>query len=83
MIELGAGTLSLIFLVGIMVGIMAGFHIALVLVGVASIIGYFTVGPEVYFLILIPASYTLFKSNMLAIPLFTFMGVVLYKSRLS
>ncbi len=80
MIELGPGILSLIFLVGIMVGIMAGFPIALVLVGVASIIGYFTVGPEVYFLIYVRASSMLLNYNMLAIPLFTFMGVVLSKS---
>lgn len=80
MIELGAGILSLIFLVGIMVGIMAGFPIALVLVGVASIIGYFTVGPEVYFLIYVRASSMLLNYNMLAIPLFTFMGLVLSKS---
>ncbi|MEE8420761.1 MAG: TRAP transporter large permease subunit, partial [Dehalococcoidales bacterium] len=80
MIELGAGTLSLIFLVGIMVGILTGFHIALVLVGVAVIIGYFTVGPAVFFLIYIRASVMILNYNMLAIPLFTFMGVVLSKS---
>lgn len=80
MIELGAGTLSLIFLAAIMVGIMAGFHIALVLVGVSSIIGYFILGPEVYYLIYMRASHMLLNYNMLAIPLFTFMGVVLSKS---
>ena len=83
MIELGAGTLSLIFLVGIMVGILTGFHIALVLMGVAGIIGYFTVGPAVFFLIYIRASVMILNYNMLAIPLFTFMGVVLSKSMIA
>jgi tripartite ATP-independent transporter DctM subunit len=81
--ELSPEILALILLLAVVAGVLTGYHIALVLVGVGTIIGYFTVGPAVFFLIYIRASHMLLNYNMLAIPLFTFMGVILSHSTIA
>ncbi len=80
MIELAAETYTLIFVLVILVGVLSGYHIALVIGGVGAIIGYLTMGPLVIELAKMRISAMLLNYNMLAIPLFTFMGAILAHS---
>jgi tripartite ATP-independent transporter DctM subunit len=82
-IELTPEILTLVFLLAILGGVLLGYHIALVVAGVGTVIGYITIGPEVFFVIYIRASSMLLNYNMLAIPLFTFMGVMLSHSTIA
>jgi len=82
-IELSPEVLTLILLLAILGGVLSGYHIALVLAGVGTIIGYFIMGPKVFFLMYIRVYDMMMNYNMLAIPLFTFMGVMLSHSTLA
>jgi tripartite ATP-independent transporter DctM subunit len=79
-IQVNPEALALIFFLAILVGVLTGYHIALVLIGVGTVIGYLTLGPNVLFLIYSRASAMITNYNMIAIPLFTFMGVMLSHS---
>jgi tripartite ATP-independent transporter DctM subunit len=81
--ELSPEILSLIFLLAILGGVLTGYHIALVLIGVGSIIGYFVVGPAVFILMYMRVNAMIMNYNMIAIPLFTFMGVMLSHSTIA
>ena len=80
MIEISPEILAVVFLLAIFVGVLSGYHVALVLIGVGTVIGYFTVGPNVGYLLYARASSMILNYNMVAIPLFTFMGVMLSRS---
>ena len=80
MIELSPEIYTLIFVVAILIGVLAGYNIALVIGGVGAIIGYLTLGPLVAVLANMRISSMLLNYNMLAIPLFTFMGAILAHS---
>ncbi|KPK20826.1 MAG: C4-dicarboxylate ABC transporter [Dehalococcoidia bacterium SG8_51_3] len=75
--------MTLVLVVAVLIGILSGFHIALVLIGVATIIGYFFVGPPIFWLMYSRINNMIMNHNMLAIPLFTFMGVLLAHSMLA
>ncbi len=83
MIEISPEIMALVLLVAALVGILSGFHIALVLIGVATIIGYLVIGPPVFWLMYSRIYHMIMNHNMLAIPLFTFMGVLLAESTLA
>ncbi len=83
MIELSPEIWTLIFLLAILGGVLTGYHIALVLIGVGTIIGYFLMGPKVFFLMSWRVNNMIMNYNMLAIPLFTFMGVMLSHSTIA
>jgi len=80
MIELSPEVYTLIFVVAILIGVLAGYNIALVIGGVGAIVGFLTVGPLVATLANMRISAMLLNYNMLAIPLFTFMGAILAHS---
>jgi tripartite ATP-independent transporter DctM subunit len=65
---------------GIFLGVLTGFPLAFVVGSVGLIVGYFTLGPQT-FEILYGRLYSLsLNYPLLAVPLFTFMGVVLQRS---
>ena len=80
MTELSPEIYTLIFVVAILIGVLAGYNIALVIGGVGAIVGYLTLGPLVAVLANMRISSMLLNYNMLAIPLFTFMGAILAHS---
>jgi len=82
-IDISPEIMTLVLVVAVLIGILSGFHIALVLVGVATIIGYFFVGPPIFWLMYSRINNMIMNHNMLAIPLFTFMGVLLAHSMLA
>ena len=69
--------LTAVFLLAIFFGVLSGFHVALILIGVGAVLGYLTVGPNVVHILYMRASSMILNYNMIAIPLFTFMGVML------
>ena len=77
MIDLSPEIYTLIFVVAILVGVLAGYNIALVIGGVGAIVGYLTMGPLVAVLADMRISAMLLNYDMIAIPLFTFMGAIL------
>jgi len=82
-IDISPEIMTLVLVVAVLIGILSGFHIALVLIGVATIIGYFFVGPPIFWLMYSRINNMIMNHNMLAIPLFTFMGVLLAHSMLA
>ena len=80
MIDLSPEIYVLIFVVAILAGILSGYHIALVIGGVGAIVGYLTMGPLVAVLADMRISAMLLNYDMIAIPLFTFMGAILAHS---
>ena len=72
--------LTIAFLLSIFLGVLSGYHVALVLIGVGMLFGYVTMGPSVVYLLYPRVSSMIMNYNMIAIPLFTFMGVMLSRS---
>jgi len=80
LIELSAEAITAIMIGGIFIGVLTGFPLAFVVGSVGLIVGYITLGPQA-FEILYGRLYSLsLNYPLLAVPLFTFMGVVLQKS---
>jgi len=73
-------TITAIFIVSIIAGAMTGYPIALILGGISLIIGYFTLGITVFTLMYMRSINLLLNYNLLAIPLFIFMGYILGES---
>jgi tripartite ATP-independent transporter DctM subunit len=82
-IELSPEIFTLVFLLAMLGGVLTGYHIALVLIGVGTIIGYFLIGPKIFWLMNVRVIHMIMSYNMLAIPLFTFMGVMLSHSTIA
>ncbi len=80
MIEINPEVLTIAFLLAIFFGVLTGYHVALILIGVGALFGYFTVGPNVGYLLYARVNSMILNYNMVAIPLFTFMGVMLSRS---
>jgi len=80
MIGISPEILAAGFLLAIFIGVLTGYHVALVLIGVGFVFGFFTIGPKVFHLLYIRAGAMILDYNMVAIPLFTFMGVILSRS---
>lgn len=83
MIEISPEILALIFLLAILGGVLTGYHIALVLIGVGTVIGYLVMGPKVFILMLMRVNFMILNYNMIAIPLFTFTGLMLSHSTIA
>ena len=80
MIELSPEIITMIMLGGIFLGVMTGFPLALVVGSVGLIMGYLLLG-EATFEIIYVRVYSLAQNYpLLAVPLFTFMGVMLQRS---
>lgn len=81
MIELSADIVALLMLGGVFTLVLTGFPIAFVIGSVAFIVGILVFGPETTYHILYSRFYGLsLNYPYLAVPLFTFMGVVLQHS---
>ena len=77
MIDLSAELITLLMISGIIVGVMTGFPLAFVVGSVGLIMGYLLLG-NASFEIIYSRLYSLsLNYPLLAVPLFTFMGVVL------
>jgi len=80
LIDLSVEAITAIMIGGIFVGVLTGFPLAFVVGSVGLIVGYFLLGPQA-FEILYGRLYSLsLNYPLLAVPLFTFMGVILQKS---
>ena len=80
MIELSPELITIIMLGGILLGVMTGFPLALVVGSVGLITGYLLLG-DATFQIIYSRLYSLAQNYpLLAVPLFTFMGVMLQRS---
>jgi tripartite ATP-independent transporter DctM subunit len=80
LINLSAEALTAIMIGSIFVGVLTGFPLAFVVGSVGLIVGYVMLGPQA-FEIIYGRLYSLsLNYPLLAVPLFTFMGVVLQKS---
>ncbi|MCD6486380.1 MAG: TRAP transporter large permease subunit [Syntrophobacterales bacterium] len=81
MIELSAEVVAFLMLGGVLTLVMTGFPIAFVIGSVAFIVGLLIFGPTTTYHILYSRIYALsLNYPYLAVPLFTFMGVVLQHS---
>ena len=81
MIEISAELVTLLMLGGVLVLVMTGFPIAFVIGSVAFFVGLLVFGPTTTFHILYSRFYDLsLNYPYLAVPLFTFMGVILQHS---
>ncbi len=80
MIELSPEVITAIMIGGILLGVLTGFPLAFVVGSVGLIMGYLLLG-DAAFEILYSRLYSLAQNYpLLAVPLFTFMGVVLQRS---
>ena len=80
MIDLSPEIITIIMLGGILVGVMTGFPLGLVVGSVGLIVGYVLLG-DATFEIIYQRLYSLSQNYpLLAVPLFTFMGVMLQHS---
>ena len=81
MIDISAELVTFLMLGGVFALVMTGFPIAFVIGSVSFIIGFLIFGPETTFHILYSRFYGLsLNYPYLAVPLFTFMGVILQHS---
>lgn len=81
MIELSAELVTILMLGGVFVLVLTGFPIAFVIGSVSFIVGVLIFGPQTAFHILYSRFYELsLNYPYLAVPLFTFMGVILQHS---
>ncbi|MBA7628821.1 C4-dicarboxylate TRAP transporter large permease protein DctM [subsurface metagenome] len=81
MIEsISAEILTLIMIVGVIVGIMIGYPLALALGAVGLIVGYAVLGAPVFELFYVRLFKMLYNYILLAVPLFIFMGTIMAKS---
>jgi len=69
--------MTLIMFLGLVIGIMAGFPIAFVMLGISLIVGLIGVGPIFFHMMLLRTFNTMNHYVLAAIPLFVFMGVML------
>ncbi|MEA3453452.1 MAG: TRAP transporter large permease subunit, partial [Candidatus Caldatribacteriota bacterium] len=81
MIELSAEVVTFLMLGGVFALVLTGFPIAFVIGSVAFIVGILIFGPDITYHILYSRFYGLsLNYPYLAVPLFTFMGVILQHS---
>jgi len=79
-IELSPGIITTIMIAAILVGVLTGFPLAFVVGSIGLIMGYLLLG-DAAFEIIYSRLYSLAQNYpLLAVPLFTFMGVVLQRS---
>ena len=80
MIELSPEMVTIIMIVGILLGVMTGFHLGIVIGGIGLIVGYVVFGTMVFDL-LYSRFFDLINHYVLAaVPLFIFMGLMLERS---
>jgi len=80
MIELSPELLTILMLGGVWVGILTGYPLALILGGVALVLGFAVWGPTVGEVLYPRMEKTLLNYILLAVPLFIFMGTMLERT---
>ena len=77
MIDLSPELITVLMLGGVFVGLLTGYPLALVIGGVAMVVGFTIFGPNVANVIYSRSSELMISYIMLAVPLFVFMGNML------
>ncbi|NLE95150.1 MAG: TRAP transporter large permease subunit [Dehalococcoidia bacterium] len=80
MIDISAEAVTLILLFGVLLGVMTGYHLALVIGGVGLIVGLLAFGPTVVNILYYRVYNNITNYTLLAVPLFIFMGIMLERS---
>jgi len=80
MIDISPEAVTLLLLFGILLGVMTGYHLALVIGGVALLVGYLAFGPTVIHILYYRVYDNITNYTLLAVPLFIFMGIMLERS---
>lgn len=75
-----AEIIMLLLFVGLFIGIFSGFPTAFVLGGLSMIFGLLFIGPDVFGFFIVRLEGVMQNYNLLAVPLFLFMGVFMEKS---
>jgi tripartite ATP-independent transporter DctM subunit len=81
MIELSPEWITIIMFAGILIGILLGYPLAIVLAGVATLIGILLEGPQVFALFRLRMHGIMSNYIFLAVPLFIFMGNTVERTR--
>ena len=80
MINLSPETVTIIMLVGVLAGVLSGYHLALPIGAVGLIVGYILFGAPVLDLLYSRLFEILLSYPLAAVPLFIFMGIMLERS---
>ena len=80
MIDISPEAITLMLLFGVLLGVMTGYHLALVIGGIALIVGYLAFGPTVIHILYYRVYDNITNYTLLAVPLFIFMGIMLERS---
>ena len=80
MTDISPGVITLLLLFGVLLGVMTGYHLALVIGGVALIVGFLAFGPTVIQILYYRVYDNITNYSLLAVPLFIFMGIMLERS---
>jgi len=80
MLDISPEAVTLLLLFGVLVGVMTGYHLALVIGGVALIVGLLAFGPTVLQILYYRVYDNITNYTLLAVPLFIFMGIMLERS---
>lgn len=80
MLDLSREVITLLLLGGVLIGVLTGYHLALVIGGVALIVGYLAFGPTVLPIMYHRIFSSLMNYTLVAVPLFIFMGIMLERS---
>ena len=83
MINLSPEIVTLIMLVGVLIGVMTGYPLALVVGAITLIMGYTVFGNQVVDVIYTRLTGQIVNYIFLAVPMFVFMGVMLERSRIA
>ena len=80
MIDASAETITIIFIIAILGGVVTGYPIAFIVGASGFIIGYLALGPMAFELMYARVYSLLLNYTLLAVPLFIFMGIILERS---
>jgi tripartite ATP-independent transporter DctM subunit len=80
LIDLSPEAITAIMIAGIFIGVLTGFPLAFVVGSVGLIVGYLLLGPQAFEIIYSRLYSLSLNYPLLAVPLFTFMGVILQRS---
>ena len=83
MINVSPEVVTIMMLGGVLLGVLTGFPVALMVGSVALITGYLLLGPSAIEIIYNRFWSLILNYTLLAVPLFTFMGIILEKSGIS
>ena len=80
MIDISPELVTLLLLLGVLLGVMTGYPLALVIGGIGLVIGFLAFGPTVVNILYYRVYNNITNYTLLAVPLFIFMGIMLERS---